>query len=29
MQVDEDGKTVMKIRHAENLDDHLRYFDGL
>ncbi|CAM6008064.1 unnamed protein product [Sphagnum balticum] len=27
--VQEDGKTVMKIRHAENLDDHLHYFDGL
>jgi diaminopimelate decarboxylase len=27
--VEEDGKTVTKIRHAENLDDHLRYFDGL
>jgi hypothetical protein len=29
MQVEEDGKTVKKIRHAEDLHDHLRYFDGL
>jgi diaminopimelate decarboxylase len=27
--VEEDGKTVKKIRHAEDLHDHLRYFDGL
>lgn len=25
----EDGKTVEKIRHAEQLDDHVRYFEGL
>lgn len=27
--VTEDGKTVEKIRHAEQLDDHIRYFEGL
>jgi diaminopimelate decarboxylase len=27
--VTDDGKTVEKIRHAEQLDDHLRYFEGL
>ncbi|KAG0598873.1 hypothetical protein M758_12G107600 [Ceratodon purpureus] len=27
--VTDDGKTVEKIRHAEQLDDHLRFFEGL
>jgi diaminopimelate decarboxylase len=27
--VADDGKTVEKIRHAEQLDDHIRYFEGL